>query len=320
MASTAEIVRLRRQRQERPGASAGRWLGVSCSLLLALFVALSGLGLAALYTGLTAGLPPVETLPALLDPATGALLQPTRIYDRSGAHVLGTLETPGAGERQFLSLDNSAGNFLPSTLISTTLAVADPQFWNHPGALSAGLAGNSAPTLAQRLVSDLLLWQETPGLRRALRERLLAMQITQRYGKAQVLTWYLNSADYGNLAYGAEAAARLYFGKAAGELSLAEAAILAATAEAPALNPLEAPAVARLRGKQVLNNMRAQGWISEAQWRAASQSEVAFQPAQAGSADLAPAFTPPGAQAGGGEARSPAFGARRFQGDHQPGL
>jgi membrane peptidoglycan carboxypeptidase len=291
MTSTSEIVRLRRQRHDRPGAQAGRWLGVGCSLLLALFVALSGLGLAALYTSLTAGLPAVEMLPALLDPENGTLLQPTRIYDQSGVHVLSTLENPEAGKRQFLSLDDSAANYLPSPLISTTLAVTDPQFWSHPGALASGLNNDKAPTLAQRLVSDLLLWQEAPGLRRVLRERLLAMQITQRYGRPQVLAWYLNSADYGNLAYGAEAAARLYFGKPASELSLAEAAVLAATAEAPALNPLDAPAVARLRGKQVLNNMRAQDWISEAQWRQAGQSEVTFESKKATAAELAPAFT-----------------------------
>ena len=291
MTSASEIVRLRRGHRHQPSAKARRWLGISCSLLLALFVALSGLGLAAFYIALTAGLPAVEILPALLDPKDGALLQPTRIYDRSGLHVLSTLENPTAGERQFLSLDDSAANFFPAPLISSTLAVADPQFWTHPGALATGLAGESHPTLAQRLVSDLLLWQEAPGLRRSLRERLLAMQITARYGKPQVLTWYLNSANYGRLAFGAEAAARIYFGKPASELTLAESAVLAATAEAPALNPLDAPAVARLRGQQVLDNMWAQGWINAQQWQQSREAQVSFTPAPAAGSELAPAFT-----------------------------
>ncbi len=128
-------------------------------------------------------------------------------------------------------------------------------------------------------------------MQRSFRERLLALQLTARYGKPQVLTWYLNSANYGRLAFGAEAAARVYFGKPASELTLAESAILAATAEAPALNPLDAPGVARVRGQQVLDNMWAQGWISEEQWKQASQSEISFQPAQAAGSNLAPAFT-----------------------------
>jgi len=92
MSSASEIVRLRRQRQDQPSGKAGRWIGAGCSLLLALLVALTGLGLAALYTALTAGLPAVEILPALLDPQQGLLLQPSRIYDRSGTQVIATLD------------------------------------------------------------------------------------------------------------------------------------------------------------------------------------------------------------------------------------
>ncbi len=291
MSSASEIVRLRRQRQDQPSGKAGRWIGAGCSLLLALLVALTGLGLAALYTALTAGLPAVEILPALLDPQQGLLLQPTRIYDRSGTQVIATLDNPAGGQRQFLSLDDSNANYLPSSLITTTIAVADPGFWNHPGALATGIGNENRRTLAQRLVSDLLLWQESPGMQRSFRERLLALQLTARYGRPQVLTWYLNSANYGRLAFGAEAAARVYFGKPASELTLAESAFLAATAEAPALNPLDAPGVARERGQQVLDNMRAQGWITEEQWKQASLSEISFQPAQAAGSNLAPSFT-----------------------------
>lgn len=293
MTSASEIVRLRRQRDDRPSGKAGKWIGAGCSLLLALIAALAGLGLAAFYTSLTAGLPSIEILPALLDSQNGLLLQPTRIYDRSGARVIATLENPAAGQKQFLSLDDSAANFLPSALITTTLAVADPTFWDHPGALDLAFDSRAHRTLAQRVVSDLLLWQEAPGMRRALRERLLALQITAHYGRPDVLTWYLNSANYGRLAFGAEAAAQVYFGKQASELTLAESAILAATAETPALNPHDAPKVARERGRQVLDNMRAQGWITDDQWEQASQSAVSFQPEQSAEAftSLAPDFT-----------------------------
>jgi membrane peptidoglycan carboxypeptidase len=291
MPSASEIVRLRRLRADHISGNAGRWMGAGCSLLLALIAALAGLGLAAFYTTLTANLPAIEILPALLDPQDGILLQPTQIYDRSGTHVIATLENPAAGQRRFLGLEEAAANYLPSTLISTTLAVADPTFWDHPGVPDIKLEAESRPSLAQRLVTDLLLWHEMPGLQRSLRQRLLAMQITARYGKPQVLAWYLNSANYGRLAFGAEAAARVYFGKHASELTLAEAAILSATAEAPSLNPLDAPEIARERGQQVLDNMRAQGWITEEQWEQASRSEISFLHAEPLNTEIAPTFT-----------------------------
>lgn len=60
------------------------------------------------------------------------------------------------------------------------------------------------------------------------RELLIANEVTNRYSKDQILEWYLNTNFYGNLAYGVDAAARVYFGKSATELDLAEAALLAA--------------------------------------------------------------------------------------------
>ena len=100
----------------------------------------------------------------------------------------------------------------------------DTGFWTHAGyQLDGWQDAQLHPTIAQRLVSDLLLFREGPSVRRALRERILAAQITAEFGREQVLEWYLNSANYGRHAYGAEAASRLYFGKSAAELNLAEA-------------------------------------------------------------------------------------------------
>ena len=70
----------------------------------------------------------------------------------------------------------------------------------------SGLVGQ--PTIAQRLVSDLLFWDQPQGLYRTLQERLLATQVIDRYGREKVLEWYLNSADYGHLAFGVDAASR----------------------------------------------------------------------------------------------------------------
>ncbi|MEW6094564.1 MAG: penicillin-binding protein, partial [Chloroflexota bacterium] len=138
-----------------------------------------------------------------------------------------------------------------------------PDFWDSPGYVVAGWQDtDSHPTLAQRLVSDLLLTDEPPTSLRAIHERLLAAQVTARYGQERVIEWYLNSADYGHYAYGAEAAARLYLGKSAAELTLSEAALLAAVGQAPALNPFDAPQAAEADRLEALRVMLSLGWIT----------------------------------------------------------
>ncbi len=264
--------------RRQPRSSPASRLALGCSTLLSLLVTLSALAIAWGYTYIVQDLPAPEVLPLLLDPPDGLLLQPTRIYDRSGEHILLTLENPAGGDRQFLGLDPHQSNFLPSSLISATLAITDPTFWHHRGVSFQDLNPNSHPTLAQRLVYETLLWGEPPGLKRALRERLLAAQITARYGRERVLLWTLNSANFGRLAYGAEAAAQVYFGKPASELNLAEAATLAASMEAPALNPHDAPQVALERGHQVIQKMLAGGWITSQQAQQALQTEIVFRP------------------------------------------
>ena len=97
----------------------------------------------------------------------------------------------------------------------------------------------------------------------------MANRLLDRYGRAQVLEWYLNSASFGHLAYGADSAARLYLGKSASQLDYYDAAQLVAVLEAPALNPLDAPAAAHERQIEVLARMTTGGLISLADLEAA---------------------------------------------------
>jgi membrane peptidoglycan carboxypeptidase len=95
-----------------------------------------------------------------------------------------------------------------------------------------------------------------------LRERILADQITAKYGRTQILEWYLNSADYGNEAFGVDAAAQLYFGKSADELNPIESAELAATSQTPSLNPFDAQELDLQRAQQTIQLMKTLGVIS----------------------------------------------------------
>lgn len=272
------LVRRRRRLLERRAAPARRAggfaFGLGSLLTLALMAALIGLGIG--YANLTRDLPPVSQLPAWLDPETGALLEPTRIYDRTGEHLLQTLENPGV-PRNLLPIDPQQPNSISPIFIQTVLVLHEPGFWQNPGFRPGSLLDPEPRTLAERLVSDLLLGGEPASTRRALRMRLLAAQVTAQYGRAQVLEWYLNSASFGHLAYGVDSAARLYLDKPGSQLDLAESALLAAALEAPALNPIDAPTAALEKQQEVLGRLFAQGAISQEDYLQAQRKVLTFR-------------------------------------------
>jgi membrane carboxypeptidase/penicillin-binding protein len=276
------------QRQRRQGRRT--WSFLALGLVFAVLTGGLLIGGALAYASVTENLPSLDNLPELLDPVTGSLLQPTRIYDRTGSHLLLTL-APEAGPRLYLSLSPAAPQPLPDPLVRATLARLDPGFWSHPGFAWSGLTRpDQHPTLAQKLAVDLLLWDEAPSLRRAFRERLLAAQLTARFGREKILEWYLNSANYGHYAYGAEAASRLYLGKPASQLNLAEAALLAGVNEFPAINPLDAPQAASQRGLETLTILQATGLATDDEIALARYVPVNFQ-TQMTSPGEAPALT-----------------------------
>lgn len=242
-----------------------RGAAFGCVALVGLLLAAAILAGGALYAGVTADLPALERLPILLTPDTGLLQQPTRLYDRTGRHLLYSLENPGVPRRP-LSLDPDQPDHFSPLLVQMIVAVDDPGFWAHPGVTRENLFNPQPATLAERLVDHLLLDQEPPGWRRVFRMRLLAVQATARFGRPQMLEWYLNNAYFGHLAYGAESAARLYLNKSARDLNLAEVALLIAAEEAPALNPLDAPAAALERQRMVLDRLLDAGQINDADY------------------------------------------------------
>lgn len=265
MSVTLDIFRQRRKRQAASRRSTDQQIkraSLGCGFLLSLLMALVILAGALSYASLTHDLPPIENIPLLLNPPAGLLLQPTRIYDRSGQYLLQTL-SPSDALRRYIPLASQNPQHLPEALAQATIVVADPGFWDHPGFSLEGLADpENHPTLAQRLVFELLLWDEPASLRRALRERILAAQVTAQYGRSQVLEWALNNINYGHYAYGAEAAAQLYLGKSVTRLDLADCALLAGIGGTPDLNPIDAPQAAFQRRQEVIHVMQALEVIS----------------------------------------------------------
>jgi membrane peptidoglycan carboxypeptidase len=260
-------------------------------MVLSLLIAALIIVAAFTYVNLTRDLPSIQILPALLNPPEGLLLQPTRIFDRTGRNVIFTF-APNASSRRYIPLSETNPQHLPKSLVDAVIARTDPDFWNHPGyTLNTLTNSETHATLAQRLVFDLLLFDEPASLRRALRERILAAQITAQYGRTQILEWYLNSANFGRYAFGAEAAAQLYFGKSAAQLTTAESAILAAVSDSPSLNPYDAPQTALERGRDTIFLMSVLGFLSNQAKDNALGESPRFQTPPAPEPQVAAAFT-----------------------------
>jgi membrane carboxypeptidase/penicillin-binding protein len=293
MHSVSQTMRLRRHRQTRHQHGVWSKLGLVGALTISLVAIMTSMLMIWYYVDLSRSLPSIALLPAFLDPPNGLLLKPTRIYDRNHQHVLLTLENPSAKDKQYLYIgkEGEAGLAEGSRyLVDATVVALDPGFWDHAGFSISGVTEGTRPTLAQRLVSSLLLDTEPSSPRRNIRERLLASQVTAQYGREKVLEWYLNSAQYGESLYGADSASWVYFGKSAADLTLAEAAMLTAIAEKPSINPLTGSQILAQQQEYIIQKMFVKGLVSGDEALGALKENVQFK-AQASMQSSAPAFT-----------------------------
>jgi penicillin-binding protein 1A len=187
---------------------------------------------------------------------------------------------------------------LPQNLKYATVAIEDRNYFEHGAIDPAGIvraawknlqAGGKpvqgASTITQQLVRNLYIRNPAPTLERKLVEAHLAYEMEEAHSKKWILTAYLNTAPYGTVegetAVGAEAAAQTYFDKPARKLELTEAALIAGLPQAPSeYNPLLDPRAALERRNQVLEAMRDQGYIDEAEYAKAVKSGLGLDPGQ----------------------------------------
>ena len=173
------------------------------------------------------------------------LFQTTYLYDRNGIQLAELFEE---GRRTWVGL-----NRVSPYLIDATVATEDDSFYNNIGIDPLRMAAaawqnqqggriiSGASTITMQLARNLFLGPEDrydPTMDRKLLEVGLAQELTSSYTKAEILEMYLNLLNYGNLAYGPEAAAQTYFNKSAAELDLPESTLLAGIPQSPGtLNP-----------------------------------------------------------------------------------
>ncbi len=164
---------------------------------------------------------------------------------------------------------------LPPYLPKAFVSIEDRRFYSHYGIDPLGIARavyrnvmrrggvEGGSTLTQQLAKNLFLTQERT-MSRKVQEAILALWLERKYSKDQILELYLNRVYFGSGAYGVEAASRKYFGHAAREATLTEAAMLAGLMKAPTkLAPNRNPTGASDRAAQVITAMAQEGHITE---------------------------------------------------------
>lgn len=285
LVTKARHARWQRKGRIRRGISGRAAWGVAA--LVASLLALGMIWLGWQYVQITRDLPAISDIPGQLNAQSATFTQPTRLVDRSGTVVVKDLSVSGV-QRKYMRISGLGSKISPD-FVNAMVAVVEPGFWSSSGMNLRNWDRESHSTIAERLVFHMLLEQEPASFERTLREKLLAGQVVSTYGREQVLEWYLNSLDFGHLAYGVEAGAQLYFGVSADNLSLPQAALLAGVAAAPALNPWDSPAGARTVQVEALKAMALQHVITTDILRTALTAKTEFtSPTETASSNLDP--------------------------------
>ncbi|MGD2105413.1 MAG: transglycosylase domain-containing protein [Anaerolineae bacterium] len=214
----------------------------------------------------------------------------SKIYDREGTLLYEVMD-PHGGRRTYVPLERISPH-----LINATIATEDRDFWLHPGfdPIALGRAiyyvltereiVSGASTIPQQLARMVLLPEERfeQSAKRKIKEIVLAAEVSRVYSKERILEIYLNELNYGNRAYGIQAAAETYFHTDAADLTLAQASFLAGLPQLPATYDPFGGGLERAlaRQKDVLRLMVTDGHISaeQAEQAAEEMRSHTFQP------------------------------------------
>jgi len=244
------------------------WLGLAtlCAAVLSL---------AGIFLYLNPQIPKAETYRNV------KLETPLRVYAENGALLA------EYGERRLIPITLDQ---VPVHFINALLDTEDKRFYEHSGidfisltndALSLigtfvteGELGGGASTITMQLARNVSFTLDRRFLRK-FKEMLLALKVERELSKDEILELYINLVPFGKRAYGAEAAARTYYGKSLNQLALPQLAMLAGIPQAPtAGNPVNGPQRALARRNLVLSRMFAQGSITEHEFQQATAAPI----------------------------------------------
>lgn len=217
------------------------------------------------------------------------IISSTKIYDRTGEILLYDIHQDV--KRTIVPFDKINQN-----IKNATIAIEDAEFYSHGGikitsifrAVLANFVSigktQGGSTITQQLVKNTLLNSKKTILRK-IKEWVLAIKIDRSMGKDKILELYLNESPYGGTIYGVEEASKTYFGKNASEVTLAEAAYIAALPQSPTTLSPYGKNKTKLdeRKNLVLSRMLAVGLISKEDYESAKAEVVNFLPQETSS-------------------------------------
>jgi membrane peptidoglycan carboxypeptidase len=253
------------------------WFKKAAKISLLVIVGLVALGYG-LFLYLAQGLPDVNAI------SSNVIGQSTKIYDRTGTVLLADINANN--NRAIVS-----GSEISPYIKNATVAIEDQTFYTSPafdlkGTIRAlvvdiieGRPAEGGSTITQQLARNLFLTRQKDILRK-LKELILALRLERRYSKSQILDMYLNYVPYGPNIYGVEMAAKDYFGVDAKDLTLNQAATLAAMPQAPSYYSPWGSHLSDLQVRKnlVLKNMEQQGYITASQLAQAGSGLPTFLP------------------------------------------
>lgn len=219
----------------------------------------------------------------------------TKIYDRTGEILL--YDVHQDIKRTVIPYENMGEN-----IKNTTVAIEDSEFFNHKGirissiiratvwAKITGRSVQGGSTITQQLIKNTLLTQEV-SISRKVKEWILAVRLEKIMSKEEILGLYLNEAPYGGNIYGIEEASKVFFNKESKDLTLAEAAYMAAIPNGPTYYSPYGKNIDKLENRKnlVLSRMLELGYITQEIYDQTKNEKVIFQP-QKVSNILAPHF------------------------------
>ncbi len=216
------------------------------------------------------------------------ITESTKIYDRTGEVLL--YDVNGGIRRTVVSLNDISINAKKATI-----AIEDAEFYTHAGVkpsamvrallvdIATGQIQQGGSTITQQVIKNTLLTKDKK-LSRKIKEIVLALKLEQIMSKDEILGLYFNETPYGGNIYGIEEASLTFFGKQAKDVTLAEAAYLAALPQAPTFFSPYGNNRARLDARKdlVLKRMVDLGFITPTEQAAAKAEKVTFRPPSEG--------------------------------------
>ncbi len=248
-----------------------------CALSVAVIGACAGVGL---FKGVIATAPDISNIDVS---PTGFS---TTVYDKEGNTL--TKLVAADSNRIYVTIDK-----IPEDFQHAFVAIEDERFYTHPGIdikgiMRAGLVGlqkgsfsEGASTITQQLLKNNVFtnWTSESSMvekfKRKFQEQYLSLELEKIMDKESILENYMNTINLGQSTLGVQAASQRYFGKTASQITLSEAAVIAAITQNPTkYNPISHPDYNMERRTKVLNNMLEQGYITQGEHNEALADDV----------------------------------------------